>query len=68
MNRQEVDQSMVGKKVTYITPFKRENGIIKSISDQDHVFVVYNCGNDWTNYKDYTGSRTRTRDLVFGWC
>lgn len=58
---------LVGEKVTYITPFKKEHGIIKSLSDEKHVFVVYNCGGDWDNYQGYTGARTETKDLVLGW-
>ena len=58
---------LIGEKVTYITPFKRQQGIIKSVSDDKHVFVVYSCGGDWDNYKDYTGARTEVKDLVLGW-
>ena len=56
-----------GDSVTYITEHKKEHGIIKSISDEDHVFVVYNCDNNWTYYQDYTAARTRKKDLVMGW-
>lgn len=56
-----------GDKVTYVTEYKQERGIVKSVSDSDHVFVVYNCGNDWENYKNYTAARTRIVDLVKGW-
>ena len=29
-----------GDKVTYVTPFEREKGIVKSIPDSEHVFRV----------------------------
>ncbi|MFP4661961.1 MAG: hypothetical protein ACLFPF_07220 [Halanaerobiales bacterium] len=56
-----------GEKVTYITPYKQEKGIIKSIPDSEHAFVVYNCNEDWDNYRDYTAARTRIEDLKEGW-
>ena len=58
----------VGQKVTYVPDYgEKEKGIVKSISDGKHVFVVYNCGEHWENYKDYTAARTRTKDLILGW-
>lgn len=56
-----------GDKVTYCTPFECEKGIVKSVSDDNHVFVVYHCGDDWDHYYDYTAARTRISDLVEGW-
>ena len=44
-----------------------ENGIIKSLSDENHVFVVYNCDGNWFQYRDYTAARTRISDLKLGW-
>lgn len=41
-----------------------EKGRIKSFSDDTHVFVVYNCNQDWDNYTDYTASRTRIEQLI----
>lgn len=57
----------IGDKVTYITPYKQEKGIVKSISDENHTFVVYKCGEDWGNYNDYTAARTNNKDLKRGW-
>ena len=57
-----------GDKVCYVTDYKPpENGVVKSISDTEHVFVVYNCDNDWDNYMNYTVARTRVSDLKQGW-
>jgi hypothetical protein len=56
-----------GDRVTYLSFGKVERGIIKSISDADHVFVVYNCGGNWDRYFDYTAARTEICDLVAGW-
>ena len=57
-----------GDRVTYV-PYvgKQERGIVKSISDEDHVFVVYHCADEWDNYQDYTAARTRIEDLRMGW-
>lgn len=61
------EEIKVGTKVHYTSPNgKKENGIVKSIQD-DHAFVVYNCGGDWKNYKNYTGARTELDNLQYGW-
>ena len=57
----------IGLKVTYKTKHKKEHGIIKSVSDKDHVFVVFNCDDNWDEYYNYTATRTRKSDLIFGW-
>ena len=59
----------IGQQVTYrdLSCGKEQKGIVKSISDNEHVFVVYNCNNDWDNYKDYTAARTRIIDLYDSW-
>lgn len=46
-----------------------ENGIIKEIPTHanNSVRVVYNCGNNWGNYKDYTSALTSCNDLHKGW-
>ena len=46
-----------------------ENGIVKEIPEWslDSVRVVYNCGGDWKNYKDYTSALTNIRDLKLDW-
>ena len=56
-----------GDKVTYHSFEKREKGIVKSISDEKHVFVVYHCNNEWDNYENYTATRTCIDDLTKGW-
>lgn len=33
-----------------------EYGRIKSLKNDQFYFVVFNCNDDWENYKDYTGS------------
>jgi len=57
----------VGEKVEYISYNKIEKGIVKSISDDYHVFVVYHCGDDWHHYRDYTAARTNITNLSHGW-
>ena len=60
----------VGDKVHYIS-FKGstpENGIVKSLhDDDDKVFVVYHCGDEWSNYKNYTAALTNINQLKKGW-
>ena len=57
----------IGDKVTYITTGKKEYGIVKSIADDEDVFVVYNCGGDWDHYQDYTAAKTHVYELHPGW-
>ncbi len=59
-----------GTKVTYIgNPYKGpEKGIVKSLSqDRKRAFVVFNCGNQWDRYQDYTAASCSLDDLVEGW-
>lgn len=56
-----------GEKVTYVTEYKKEHGIVKRARDPEHYFVVYNCGEDWENYKNYTAACTDVSSLVKGW-
>jgi len=58
----------IGSKVTYRSHGDRkEKGIIKSFADDGEPFVVYYCGNDWKNYKNYTGAKTPWHLLEKGW-
>lgn len=43
--------------------------MVKEIPDHttDSVRVVYNCGDDWNNFKNYTSALTNLRDLKLGW-
>jgi len=44
------------------------NGMVKRHSDfTDKVFVVFHCGGDWDNYKDYTAALTPISNLEQGW-
>lgn len=57
----------VGDKVHYDNGHgKIENGMVKSVQS-DSAFVVYNCDNDWDNFKEYTGCRTQFIHLEKGW-
>ena len=48
---------------------KFENGIVKEVPDHTTtaVRVVYHCGGDWKNYKDFTSALTDVNDLYYGW-
>jgi len=53
----------VGDKVTRFG----QKGIVKAMSDAEHVFVVYNCDGNWEEYADYTAARTNVAELKKGW-
>lgn len=61
----------VGDRVNYkpehYSDIDAENGIIKSIPDTEHCFVVYNCAGNWYRIEDYTAAKTRNTDLREGW-
>lgn len=48
---------------------KFENGVVKEVRENcdDAVWVVYNCGGEWSRYKDFTSAKTNLRDLCLGW-
>jgi len=58
----------IGDKVRYCPEhsLKEEKGVVKSIQP-DLAWIVYNCNNDWDNYRDYTGCATKITDLKLGW-
>lgn len=63
----ERENIAVGQKVYYASSHgRKENGIVKSITEHG-IFVVYNCGGDWANYRDYTAANTNVCDLRSGW-
>jgi len=58
----------IGEKVTYVPAHgEPERGKVKSLSGDDHCFVVYHCAGDWRNYQDYTAARTPNHLLRRGW-
>ena len=68
----DVSKLKIGDKVHYQPTHygeRYENGIVKEIPEHtnDSVRVVYNCGGDWDNFKNYTSALTNKRDLFFGW-
>jgi hypothetical protein len=58
----------IGDKVYYQPDYshKFEIGIVKEIGITN-AHVVYHCGEDWFNYRNYTGALTAFRDLHHGW-
>jgi len=66
-------QSLKLKQKVHYIPFKGcspseyENGVIKSIQDDNHVFVVYHCNGEWENIENYTAARTEISQLRVGW-
>ena len=69
MHKQEPMQIEPGQKAHYTNSGtgKTENGIVKSISPYDTIFVASRCNNEWNNYYNYTGCGTRPEDLSIGW-
>lgn len=64
----------IGDKVYYQPPHyksedKFENGIVKEAPEHTTtaIRVVYNCGGDWKNFKEYTSALTDVTDLYYGW-
>ena len=56
-----------GDKVTYDKGIKKEQGIVHSLSNDDHCFVVYHWGDDSSNYRDCVAVRTYNKYLKKGW-
>lgn len=45
-----------------------ENGVVKEfINEYNEIRVVYHCGGDWDNYKEYTGALIPVKHLTRGW-
>ena len=66
-----MDKFKEGDSVTYFPEYspdkEGEKGVVKSVQDENFVFVVYNCGGEWHKYKEYTAARTNVKDLKNGW-
>ncbi len=77
----DISKLKIGDEVCYQPEHYAEtewvNGMIKEVPDlatdetssvgYNCVRVVYNCGGDWRNFKDYPSSLTNLRDLKLGW-
>ena len=61
---EDLTEKDIGRWVLYHAHNGTERGRIKSFNDL-WIFVVYNCGDDWENYKDYTAAATNPLDLEF---
>jgi len=65
-----INQAYIGQLVTYTSHYQgsKEKGIISNFSKfPDKLFVVYNCGENWEDYKNYTGSLTSITSLTSNW-
>lgn len=70
----DIAKIRVGDKVHYQPDHYKEgdqfeNGIVKEIPEHslDSIRVVYNCGGNWVDYKDYTSALTNIKDLYLNW-
>jgi hypothetical protein len=59
----KLSDAFKGKWVVYSPHSKREIGRLKSWSEHG-VFVVYNCGDDWDDFENYTAALTPAKDLT----
>jgi hypothetical protein len=53
----------IGDKVMYKG---KEKEIVKSFNESG-VYVVFNCGEDWDNFLNYTAAFCKIEDLKKGW-
>lgn len=65
----ELKEVEVGMAVTYEAgdPDLKEYGIVKQITGDNHVSVVYDCNGLWVIYYKYKGVDTHITNLVKGW-
>lgn len=68
----DIEKIKKGDSVHYMSEFDKksgnfENGVVKDISDNGSVWVVYHCSGEWHRYEEYTGANTRAEDLFEGW-
>lgn len=68
----DLTKASPGQRVHYIpfrgcSPDQYENGIIKTIPDDDRAFVVYHCAGNWDDYENYTAQNTEASQLREGW-
>lgn len=67
----DISKLTIGQKVHWQSNYddRCENGMIKEIDIgiKGSVRVVYNCDNNWKEFKNYTGILTHLRDLQLGW-
>jgi len=61
---EELNKYDLGKFVRYDSQFNPGYGKIKSWNEHC-IFVVFQCGDDWDKYRDYTGQSVSPLDLTF---
>ncbi len=66
INISKLRESDKGRWVEYLPIHnnRKETGRIKTWNIYT-IFVVYNCGGNWSNYRDYTACATSPEDLRF---
>lgn len=60
----EKEEIAIGDKVTYEKT--NEKGVVVFVNG-DNIHVVFNCNNNWSNFKDYTAAMCHKKHLVKGW-
>ena len=65
ININKLTEEDVGRYVYYYNSVgNKEPGRIKSWN-RNWIFIVYNCGDEWENFEDYTAAATKPSDLEF---
>ena len=63
IDKSKLTHKDVGRWVVYSDGFKEEIGKLKGWNN-DHVFVVFQCGYEWKRFQDFTGSSCQYEDLT----
>jgi hypothetical protein len=61
---EELTKEDIGRWVYYSDGFKMEKGRIKSWNEE-FIFVVYKCNEEWERFMEFTGCATNPEDLGF---
>lgn len=69
----DITDVVIGDKVhyrpDYLTEDMWENGMVKEIPEHTDtaIRVVFSCGGDWENFRNYTSALTDLKYLRKGW-
>lgn len=65
MNINDLTEKDIGRFVVYTDGVgRKQEGKIKSFTDK-HIFVVYQCNNEWDRYEHYIAAATNPKDLTW---
>ena len=63
----KLEDQDIGRWIKYVEfDGSTSSGKIKSFNNETQIaWVVYDCGGNWSDYRNYTGQATSYRDLKF---